>query len=198
MPNKTTHSRLNDDFNIVAGHLSADGHAHIHRELGELWSTSTDVDVSSGDVLDVVVENPTGSGNVLEVVTWAVSVDGEAKGTQYRDTGIYTGNETAITPNNFDGDIAAGSQDFNAEYATGADPQLVDTGEDTQFNGGDHSSTGQGNRIAATSVSRPALDMVIAEGQSYAIHLEAEEDLNPIVSMVIAEYDQGRDLEAND
>jgi len=198
MPNKSTHSRLNDDFNIVAGHLSADGHAHIHRELGELWSISTDVDVPNGDVLDVVIENPTDSGNVVELITWGVSVDGAAKGTQWRDTGIYTGNETAITPNNFDGAITPGTQDFNAKYAIGGDPQLVNTAEDTQFNGGDHSSTGQGNRIAATSVSHTALDVVIAKGQSYAIHVEADEAINPIVSMVIAEYEQGRDIEPND
>lgn len=195
--NRDAAERLVESFSLVHGHLSADGHGHIHRHLGEMWSISTDVDVASNDVLDVVIENPTDSGNIIEVLTWSASLDGEAKGTQYRDTGIYTGNETTITPNNFDGEIASGTQDFNAEYATGGSPQLVDTGQDTQFNGGTHSSTGQGNRVSATTASNPGLDVVLAEGQSYAIHIEAGEAINPIVSMSVAEYEQGRDIEPN-
>jgi hypothetical protein len=41
------------------------------------------------------------------------------------------------------------------------------------------------------------LDVVLAEGQSYAIHIEAGEAINPIVSMSVAEYEQGRDIEPN-
>lgn len=179
----------------VAGHISADSHTHIHRELGELWSVSTgEIAVSSGDVLDIVVENPEDSGNVVEILSWSAGTNDDAKITQYRDSGIYTGDETGITPQNFD-DNVTGDADVNAEFATGGAPQLVDPATDTQFNGGYYTSGTQGNTTAASVATRPDLDVTIGEGRSFAIHLEALSAVDPIPGVVIAEYERGRDIE---
>ena len=179
---------------VVAGHLSADAHTHIHRELGELWSISPgEIEVADGDVLDIAVENPTDSGNIVEVLSWSVGANDESKVTQYRDDGLYTGNETAITPQNFDDDITE-SADTNAEFATGAAPQLVDTATDTQFNGGFYTGQTQAGKTTATVAARPNLDLTISEGRSFAIHMEALSAVEPIPGLVIAEYDADRQL----
>jgi len=189
--------RIVESFNIVGGHLSADAHTHIHRKLGELWSVSPgEVSVADGDVLDIVVENPADSGNIVEVLSWSLGANNDSKVTQYRDSGIYTGNANQVLTQNFD-DTVTESSDFNAEFATGADPQLVDTGTDTQFNGGFYTGQTQANKTTATIAGRPELDLTIAEGRSFAIHLEALSAVDPIPGLVITEYEQERDLEPN-
>jgi len=196
MTQKTTTSRLNDDFSIVHGHLSADSHAHIHRELGELWSVSTgEVAVSAGDVLDIVVENPADSGNALEVMTWSIGANDSAKVTQYRDSGLYTGTATTITPSNFHDGVSEGSQSFNAEYQSGTGTQLIDTSTDDRFNGGFYTDGSSGSNIRGTVASRPELDITVSEGRSFGLHIEANNAVDPIPGLVIAEYEEGRDLE---
>jgi len=77
----------------------------------------------------------------------------------------------------------------------GRPPQLVDTGADAQFNGGVHSGqTAAGGRVTATASSRPGLDATVAEGRSWALHIEADEAVNPIVSVAVAEHVAGRDI----
>lgn len=182
------------ELRVVHGHLSADSHGHIHQHKGELWSISVDVDVSSGDVLDVAIENPTDSGNILEILAWGVGIDGESKTTQWRDSGIYSGTATSVTPNNYTGTITAGSQDFDAEYSNGTGTQLVDTGTDTQFNGGFHSTSNRGSRKTATQGERPGIDVTVAEGEAWALHIEADDAINPIVGVTVAEYEKGRSI----
>jgi len=183
-----------EKFRFAAGHVSADGHTHIHRELGELWSVAPgEISMADGDVLDIVVENPADSGNVLEVLSWSVGANSDSQVTQYRDDGIYTGNETAITAQNFD-DTVTGAANFNAEYATGADPQLVDTSADTQFNGGFYTGSSQADKATATVAARPELDVTVGEGRSFAVHLKALSAVDPIPGLIVAEYGVDREI----
>jgi len=197
MPDKTPTSRLQDDVGIAGSHLSADNHVHIHRHLGELWSISSPIlSVSADDTYDIVVENPTDSGKELEVLFWSYGTDDKAQITHYRDTGIFDATAaTSIEPRNFDGTVADGTQTFNAGYSVGTGDQLIDTANDARFNGGYYTTASQGGNTRATAAERSALDITVPEGDSFGIHyVDGGNGSNPIPALIVAEYEQGRNI----
>lgn len=181
-----------EELQLANGHLSTADHAHIHRHLGELWGVGVDVNVGGASTLSVVVNNPSNSGNVVEVVLWSVGLDDQAKVTFWKDADIYTGNNTAITPRSFGG-ASDGDQTFNAEHGAG----IVNTGSDNQWPGGFHSSSsGFLSGARGSSASRPGLDVVLDEGEDFAVHIDPAADVNPLVEFVLSEYTVGRSIES--
>lgn len=179
---------FNGTFNgQVDGHFSADNHAHIHRHLGELYTTGYYWDDASRNTdYEIYIRNPADSGREIEILTTPVSAGVGLEIRLFKDfTWPDTGN--TLTPVNFnsnDGDGINGDVEYgtdNADTGTLIPPVVVQT----------NSKNGQGPSPQAD----PQSDYEIDEGDVFALSVTPNDGGEISLGIVLAEYDPERLIE---
>jgi len=190
MTDKSTHSRLNDDFNLVAGHLSVDQHTHIHFHKGELRLVGRPFipggSLSTGTDYELLVRNPSGSGYWLEVIQAGATSSVEHWKMVYEDFPWPSSGTSANVHNPNDGEPDAAG--FDAKYGEG----IIDTANAETVPS--EAVAGSGNK-AGGEVSTKVTHYV-DEGNTFGQAVQVDSNTGRLAqNWVVAWYEKGRDLE---
>jgi hypothetical protein len=173
----------------VDGHLSVASHTHIHRHLGELYTTGYYWgNAVSGTDYEIYIRNPTGSGKVLEIITTTVTAD-VGKETRLFTNVTWPNTGNSLTPINLDTDVADGINgdvEYGTDNADGGTLIPPVTISPAPTSGPSRTPSIQQN---------PNADIALGPGDVFALSATPDADGKLSLGMLIAEYDEERRIE---